>query len=133
MKEATWQVGPVEIITTSGPQVIAGWVNGKFGLDFRAMLTDDEEWDGGWVLTHLPTGMVVRRIFANLQTAQAYAGEIAAHGDWDFTEATPDRMKALSPVIAAAKAKFPNVSLVARVFGEIAPRQALPASEEAGA
>lgn len=114
MTEATWQVGPVEIITTSGPQVVAGWVNGKFGLDFRAMLTDEEEWDGGWVLTHLPTGMMVRRISANLQTAQAYAGEIAAHGDWDFTEATPDRMKALSPVIAEAKGKFPNVSTAIR-------------------
>lgn len=133
MKEAPWQVGPVEIMTTSGPNVIAGWVNGRFGLDFRAMLNDDEEWDGGWVLTHLPTGMVVRRIFSNLQTAQAYAGEIAAHGDWDFTEATPDRMKALSPVIANAKDKFPNVTTAHRVFGEIAPRQALPTSEEAGA
>lgn len=117
-----WHVGEVEIATTRGKQVVAGWINGNFSLDFRAFLDSNEYWQGGWTLTHLPSGYVVRRIFAELKVAQDYADALADMGDWSFSE--PNQHVRLAPMASAVKTlaeKFAGVVIVGPVAGEIAP------------
>lgn len=95
----------------SGPQdhLVAGWVNGPFGLDFRAIWQDfDGYFVPGFVLTHLPTGYVIRQL-CNVGTleAQAIAEEILADADWASLEGKPDASHGAA--VKAAMARHPGV------------------------
>lgn len=86
-----WTVAPVtaKCAGKDGPidHVVAGWVKGPFGLDFRVFEDEDGEYlNPGFVITHLPTGMVVRQLVSvGMAEAKALADEILDSADWTFT------------------------------------------------
>lgn len=116
-----WQVGEIPLTTTRGKQIAAGWVRGHFGLDFRVMLNSEDAWQGGWAITHIPTGYVMRRIFSSLPVAKAYTDAVAEKGDWSFTGLDQHTLAPLGRAVKAAMAAFPGVEIVGGVEGEMAP------------
>lgn len=68
---------------------VAGQIKHPFALDPRRY---DELRDGdiiervGWVITHLPSGFIVRGVKANLSAAKNAAEALLSEADWDFTD-----------------------------------------------
>lgn len=83
---------------------VAGWVWGKWGLDFRVWKNDEGDCIQGWCLTHTPTGYKAFGIHAKLEDAQRIAEQIDAMADWSFTK--PEDAKKLSGIIPAVKERF---------------------------
>ena len=63
-------------------QQIAGWVDGLFGLDWRANACGD----AAWIISHLPTGWGVMAVCGGLEDAKAVAEELRSATDWQFTD-----------------------------------------------
>lgn len=126
-----WIVAPVVLTTSRGPHTVAGWVCGNFALDFRAFDYDaDDEWLGGWTVTHLPTGYVVRRVVGSLAKAKQFVSLIA-DANWDFTD--PAAGTALSAVVKAAINAIPDCTFYGRVAREIAPQPDAPITNQSEA
>ena len=85
-KAREWRAGAFTVRTDQGEFQIAGWICEPFALDFRVWETDDDWYDRGWALTHLPTGFVAAGILAPLNQAFSIADEMNACADWDFTD-----------------------------------------------
>lgn len=99
---SAWTVAPIALkcaplVSGDDPidHIVAGWVQGPFGLDFRVFDDDVGDFSNtGFVLTHLPTGMIVRQIVGvGMAEAMALADEILAAADWSFTDAPPQECK----------------------------------------
>lgn len=111
---AGWEVGAItgkfESKGEPNDQIIAGWIKGPFGLDFRVFWDDDL--DGypapGWVLTHLDSGRIVRCMLGSLAAAQAYADRLADAADWNVTDPAAPQYE-LGKIVKATMAEFPNV------------------------
>lgn len=109
---SVWQVAPVALKVTSkdGPvdQIVAGWVNGPLALDFRVFEDDVGDYvNGGFVLTHIATGMVVRQLVGvGQEEAWLLADEIADGADWSFTDAPSEAHRNL---IRDIMGKYPAV------------------------
>lgn len=116
-----WTVGEIPLATTRGTQVVAGWLKGYFAIDFRVFLNREEEWQGGWAITHLPTGYVTRRIFSDLRIAQAFTDALADLGDWSFTEVDAHTIAPLGKAVKLAMMGFAGTEICGAVAGEIAP------------
>lgn len=116
-----WSVGEIPLATTRGSQIVAGWLKGHFGIDFRVFLNRDEEWQGGWAITHMPTGYVMRRIFSELRIAQAFTDVVADMGDWSFTGVDAHTIAPLGKAVKLAMAGFEEAEICGAVAGEIAP------------
>ena len=107
-KSGGWEVAPIAL-KVRGPDgvpadfIVAGWRKGLFGLDFRVFDDGDGEFaQGGFILTHIPTGYVVRQIVGVGTTrAKELADEIAESANWDFTGAPTQQCKtAIAELIA---------------------------------
>jgi hypothetical protein len=104
---SAWTVAPValKVAGKNGPtdHIVAGWINGPFGLDFR-VFTDDVVGDAtpGFMLTHLPTGFVVRALIAvGMKEAMALADEILDSADWTSPATpTPEQCAAVKMIMA---------------------------------
>ncbi len=106
-----WRVGVINLKCAAPDKPVdvpvAGWTKDAFGLDFRVIANDDGDYCiPGWCLTHLPTGFVVRYIDAGHIEALSLADEIAAAGDWDFTD--PAEGKLRGPAVKAVMDKHPG-------------------------
>ena len=125
-----WQVGEIEL-RVEGDQAapvvertVAGWVKGLFGLDARVFYDDNENLTPGFVLTHLPTGYVVRQLHCGLSQAKQIADQIAEGADWHFHDAADGpRVKACGPAVLAVMQSHPNTvfgGAYARALGPLA-------------
>lgn len=93
----------------SMPVKIAGWISGLWALDFRAFDDDSNEWvQGGWAMTHIPTGQKAFNILGlSLRQAQDVVEAIDAMAEWNFTD--PSKAKSLSDVAKKAMADFQDI------------------------
>ena len=96
MPENPWVAGEFAIKCHDGnasayDETVAGWLKGIFAIDFRVFLEEDDDNDyrKGWVLTHLPTGMICAKMGCPRLEAFRWADEIAALPGWDTI--TPER------------------------------------------
>lgn len=80
-----WKPSGFIVNTDQGPRTIAGWVKHPFALDFRVWWMD-EDYESGWLLTHIPTGFQIFGVRGSLERAFEVADRVAAVGNWDFTD-----------------------------------------------
>lgn len=114
MTDWTMQIFPCKTHKPGSEPIIlhiGGWVKGDFGLDPRRYDLSDwgEETAKGWVITHIPTGYVVRAIkAASPDKAKEIADIIASACDWNFTD--PDAAKALSQAVKKVMADHSEIA-----------------------
>lgn len=102
-----WRIGPVIATCARQGEIVerelAGWVSGRFGLHYSMFADDDgEPAIPGFVLTHLPTGYVVRHLHCGLSDAQRVASALQAAADWDFDD--PASAKRYEAAVAVGRA-----------------------------
>ncbi len=102
-----WEMGlfKIKVMELNKPEdrTIGGWIKHPFAIDPRRYYEsdyDDSVMKIGWVITHIPTGYVVRAFRGDLGECKAAADALLACADWDFSDA------------ASAKERAPDVQKV---------------------
>lgn len=103
-----WELGIFQCMAFDGagpvPRHLGGWVKAPFAIDPRYYNVSTEK---GWVITHIPSGFVVRAVKGDLSDAKRIADEVLTCWDWNFTD--PSKGKNASPAIKALMQKYPGV------------------------
>jgi len=81
-----WTVAAITMSCKDGDVQVPAWTCGIWALDFRVFEPFPGELMEGWALTHVPTGYLGGGITAPLSRAMEIVAEVAAIGDWCFTD-----------------------------------------------
>lgn len=109
---ADWQLELFHCLveTTSGPQrrTLGGWVREPFAIDPRFYFDERlEAMQKGWVITHLPTGFIVRGVRGGLEQAKLVCDCLLDGDDWDFVDVAV--AQARGPRVKALMEQFPSI------------------------
>lgn len=100
-----WRPDGFRVAGNFEPLIVAGWTNGTFGIDRRAV---SEE---AWAITHIPTGYsVCAFIEADLSDVCSFADILLALADWSFTDASESKARSGAMKDALSRVSLTRVS-----------------------